>query len=204
MNKLSTYIQRFKESDANGDFTWASAIFTEMILLIQNKQPLQALGDTKSARQRPLSFFLIDELASGQANHHIHSMIGMIHLLEVNPEQENCFHHLLSFNSKSTIYVERTMNILMESKVKLDIKPLLLQQATLSFGIKLTVLEYAVSMRCGSSLSPFLAALMKSGYRNEIGQVLNTVVRDDKQVGTILAEKAINPTMLAKCGYIKN
>ena len=202
MDNLSTYIQYFKEAGPQSDFTWSASIFSELIFLARNTPTLQPLGDLKPARGKPLSFFLIDELASGHANPNIHLILPAINLLEINADKKNALHYLLTLSPKAEEQIESATTILMMSPQKLELPNGLRQQAVLSPTMKLTVLEYAAFMKCQNNIYTFLE-IVKKTYPQEIAAILNDTNHEGKSLGDLLVARSVDVERLSACGWIK-
>ena len=97
--------------------------------------------------------------------------------------------------------VDRAMAAILTSGTTLDLKTLLLQQASLSFAIKLTPLEYGISMRCKSSVESCLTALNNS-QPEELAQVLNTFIEPSTTLAQKLVDKGFDKSLLISFGFL--
>lgn len=199
---LEKNITDFKAVPDPHSSTHAGLILSEITQSIKAGQDIELPPDIKSASGTPLSFFLTDELA-GISNMVRDPALSLrsVDLNAVNADGENCFHYLLSRESRSSEKVDRAMAAILTSGTKPDLQTLFLTKERDS-GLQKTPLEFGIFLRCKSSVESCLTAFNKS-QPEELAQVLNTLIEPSTTLGQKLVDKGVDNTLLISFGFLE-
>lgn len=199
--ELKRYVSTFKGAGTSSENTAVATIFRRVIMLADMGQSVPSLGSMTSLSGKPLSFFLIDEMATTTFITDIHLVVKAVDMGAVDKTGRNCLHYLLGSHMEAANFVG-TLNHLLKSDLRLNLKALLLHEKISPFGSKCTPLEGAIVSKKPEQISVFLET-MNPQYAQELSESLNTVLREGKTLGALLMDRGVEASLLSTYGFIQ-